>query len=30
MTGPGDDWEDEWDDEDSNKYQDRIEAGEED
>jgi hypothetical protein len=30
MTGPDDDdWSDEWDDEDSNRYQDRLEAGEE-
>jgi hypothetical protein len=28
MSEP-DDWEDEWDDEDSNRYQDRLEAGEE-
>jgi hypothetical protein len=31
MTGPDDDddWSDEWDDEESTRYQDRLEAGEE-
>ena len=29
MTSPDDDFADEWDDEDSNRYQERLEAGEE-